>query len=375
MKFTCTRENLAHTLGLVSGIANKQSNLPILANVLISVSDTKVEFIGTNLEVAVRATLRAKIDQTGVFTVPAKTLVDYVHLLSADQVDIRVEGNELIVAGGTASTKIKGMPAEEFPVIPEIEDKHAYSIQAETLKTSLSQVLVAVARNEIRPELSGIYFGFFSERFDGLVLAATDSYRLAEKKLPVDQGTDALTCIVPAKTASEIVRLVALARAQGNTEKDVRLSLSDNQITVRFDQFEMTSRLVSGRYPDYAQIIPEEFATTAVVSKAELAKRVKAASLFTTVGTNAVLFKTKAIDGAVAVSSTSTQTGEHESEVDADVTGNDNAILLNHRYVLDGIAQMPTEKLVFCVNNGESPALLQPEGATNYVYIVMPIRQ
>jgi len=376
MKFTCTKENLYNTLSLVSPLAGKQSNLPILTNVLINVSDTKVDIIATNLEMALRASMRAKVDMPGSFTIPARVLTDYVQLLKGAQVDIERVGNELSLTCGKANTKIKGLPAEDFPVMPEIHENTGYSIDALTLRTALSRTVVAASKNEIKPELAGVYLGFFQERFQGLILAATDSYRLAESRVPVVQGDAAVACIVPARTIYEIIRLLTVSTKQADVpERHVRLSLDENQISVRFSDFEMTSRLIEGSYPDYAQVIPENSKTRATIPVKELVDTIKAASLFTMSGVNAISFDLNVISGSLGVSSTSTQTGEHHTAIDVEIEGEENSILLNHRYVLDGLGHMETEDVVLGVNSSDTPALFTPKGEDAYLYIVMPIRK
>ena len=137
----------------------------------------------------------------------------------------------------------------------------------------------------------------------------------------------------------------------------------------------MTSRLVEGTYPDYTQIIPTEFATTAMVPIDDFVKRIKAASLFTADGVNAVSFDMNAEQKNVGISSTSTQAGEHSSEIDGEVSGQENSILLNHRYVLDGLQHMAGSSVTFLVNNSEQPCMFRPSDVEDYLYIVMPIRQ
>lgn len=374
MKFICTKENLSYALDVVSSTASKHANLPILSNILVRAQESKVELITTNLEIAVKVNLRAKVESTGVFTVPAKTLSDFVHLLPEEQIEIELQENELTVNCGSSSTKIKGSPADEYPVVPEIEENHAYVLKAEEFKESLSQVVFAASKNEIRPELSGVYFGLFTERGEGLVMAATDSYRLAEKKMPVEQGKDEIKCIVPSRTVYEIIRLLTLAKSK-QAESQVRLWLSETQIAIRFDDFEITSRLIDGKYPDYIQIIPHDFKTTAVFSIPVMSNKIKAASLFTTTGVNAVVFDLNASQNTIGISSTSTQTGEHSSEMEVELKGEENSILLNHRYVLDGLQNISSEEAEFKVNSSEAPCLLHAKGDNNYLYIVMPIRQ
>lgn len=375
MLFTCTRENLAHTLDLVSPLASKHANLPILSNVLLTVTEAGAEISATNLEIAVKTHLRAKVEKTGSFTVPAKTLMDYVRLLTSEQVEISLQDNELIISCGNSSTKIKGGSAEDYPVIPTIEEDHPYSLNVDVFRSGLIKAVTAVAKNEIRPELSGVYFSFLSERYHGLVMAATDSYRLAETKVSLIQGNDEnISCIVPGRVAFEINRLLQLGKSREG-EEQVRLWVSENQIAIRYDNFEMTSRLIDGTYPDYTQIIPENFKTNAVFNKDIMINKIKAASLFAVTGVNAVSFDLNVSQNNIGVSSTSTQTGEHTSEIDAIVDGEENSILLNFRYVLDGLAHMETDDVVFHVNGADAPCMFTPKDMDDFLYIVMPIRQ
>ena len=360
-------------MGLTSSLASKQSHLPILLNLLINVTESKVEIVATNLEMAIKANLRAKVDKPGSFTVPAKTLADYVHLLTEEQVEVELEENELVVTCGSSSTKIKGAPADEYPVVPDIEEDHVYVLEAERLRNGLAKTVIAAAKNEIRPELSGVYAGFFTDRYAGLVMAATDSYRLSESRTEVGQGKDEMKCIIPARTVFEMSRLIGSAK-EVEKENQVRLFVSENQIGLRYNNFEMTSRLVDGSYPDYVQIIPAEFKTKAIFPVDVMINKIKAAGLFTTTGVNAVSFDLNAKENNVGVSSTSTQTGEHDSHVDADVSGDENSILLNHRYVLDGLQQMDGD-VGFSVNSGDTPCMFMPTNKDDYLYIVMPIRQ
>lgn len=373
MKFTCTKENLKQALDAVSPLAGKHAHLPILANILIQATEANVQIIATNLEVAVKTLVRAKVEMPGSFTVPAKMLTDFVHLLEKETVEIELDGAELVLKSDGTHTKIKGMSAEEYPVLPEVEEKYGYTVEAGAFRSGLQRTVIAVSKNEIRPELSGVYFRFGTERYDGLLMAATDSYRLAESRVPLLQaGEKDIACIVPARVVYETARLLA---ASPEGEKQVRLFVSENQIALRYGMFEMTARLIQARYPDYAQIIPAAFKTTAAFSVEHLVNKIKAASLFAATGINSVSFDLNTSQKTIGVSSASNQAGEHSSELEAGITGEENSILLNYRYVLDGLQQIGADQAEFCVNNGDAACLFRPANKQDYLYIVMPIRQ
>lgn len=375
MKFTCTKENLLKGLQLVTGSTIRPGNLPVLANVLIKASESGVELVSTNLELAISAHLRAKVDMADDFTVPAKTLIDYVNLLPDEQVTVTLEGNELELTCGSSKTKIKGTPADEFPVIPSVEDGNMYMFDAAAFKEGLSQVVFAAARNDIRPELAGIYFGLCKEGERSLVLAATDSYRLAERTVKMDQAGEERECIVPGKTAAEFSRLLGLISAADESEASVRLVVSQNQISLVHDAFEVTSRLVDGNYPDYRQIIPTVFQTVTSFPQQLAVKQIKAASLFSTSGVNAVQFTLNAEDNAMTLASTSSQTGAHESSIDTEIIGETANIVLNHKYVLDGLSHIGSGEIQMKMNGPDAPCVLKGVKDESYLYIVMPIRQ
>lgn len=373
MKFICTKENIHHALQLVSPIAGKHTNLPILNNVMIEATDSGVTLTTTNLEVAMRVTVRAKVDAVGVFTVPAKVLSDYIHLLSHEQVEIEKKENELVIQAGGSSTKIKGSPSDDFPVVPAVNETHAYVVDAKGFRDGLVTTVLAAAKNDIRPELAGLYMGLNTDRFKGVIFAATDSYRLAEKKIAVGQGSDQIQVIIPGRTVLEMARVLGVAN-DDNAEKSIRLWVGDNQVAIRYQDFELTSRVVDGKYPDYAQIIPATFKTTAIISIPVFVNAIKAASLFAATGINAIALDFNAHNQTVSVSSTSTQAGEHTASIDADVQGEENSILLNFRYLLDGLQHLDGD-IEFCLNSSDAPCLVRQKGKDDSLYIVMPIRQ
>jgi DNA polymerase-3 subunit beta len=306
--------------------------------------------------------------------VPAKTLFDFVALLPDGHVEVELKENELLVKSGTSRTKMKGTPADEYPVLPPVEEKNGYTISADLLRRGIARTALAAAKNDIRQELAGVYFGFFTDRYKGALLAATDSYRLAEERIPVEQGNAEVRCIVPMRATYELSRLLSLAKDGGETS--VRIFVGDNQLAARYDGFEMTTRLIDGKYPDYAQIIPPAFKTTAVFPRDLMVNRIKAAGIFATGGVNAVSFDVNAAEKTIGVSSTSTQMGEYSSEVDAEINGMENSVLLNHRYFLEGLQQMSGDAVVFKMNGSDTPCVLQENNdSSSYIYIIMPIRQ
>lgn len=381
MKFSCTQENLRQGLTIVSHIANKSVNLPILENVLIKTEESGLKFMATNLEIAVSCNIRGKVETKGEFTVPSKLLADYVTLLPKERVDVEQTGNALTVSCGTYQTRLNGIGAAEFPLIPDVESDKKFSVKVNELRKAISQVIFAVASNESRPEISGVLFKFVSEDEKlSLVLAATDSYRLAEKKVQVNDDSSSkvdeqLSVIVPARAVSELVRILGVFKDAVDNPENIEIVVADNQIMFSYSDVQLISRTIEGKYPDYRQLIPESFETGIDIPKEDLLRAVKATSLFSRTGLNDIRLDFAA-GNPVKITANNPQTGEHSAEVEGETSGKENGITVNYRYFIDGVNNIETDKVSMQLIDGVSPCVMRPSGDNpDYLYIVMPIRQ
>ncbi len=369
MKLSCTQENLGKGLQIVNHLASRNTSLPILNNVLLEAEEGILKLTTTNLEIGINCTVRGKIDKKGAFTVQAKLLSDYVGLLPSDRVDMELDENQLKLQCQSHKTKIRGVPAEEFPVFPSFDKKHSAEIKISDFKKALSQVIFAVAADDTRPEISGVFFSFKGNK---LTLAATDSYRLAEKICNVISGpTGELSVIVPSRTLLELNRILGEAGADEN----LQISFSDNQILFSFDSVNIVSRLIEGQYPNYQDVIPNKFRTEAIMTTNQLTKLVKTASLFCRAGINDVTLKMLPKSKEIEIFSANSQLGENVSRATAEFDGDENEIVFNYRYLLDGLANMDKDQVELKLIDANSPGVLKAKGGSDYTYIIMPIKQ
>ena len=374
MRFISLQENLKRGLNIVGHVTSKNINLPILNNILIKAENGNIELISTNLEIGVVHQVRGKIEADGQFTVDSKLISEYVNLLSnGEKVKIEAKENELKIECGNYKTKIKGESAKDFPLIPTIPRAGYYGCKSSDLKKSLNSVVFAVSNSENRIELTGVLFCFNKNR---LSLAATDSYRLAERELEItaNEMVGEQKIIVPAKTVQELLRILNnLESGELGEDQEIKFYLTDNQILFTVDSVELISRLINGHYPDYKQIIPATSQTDILVERAELLRAVKAAALFSKTGINDItlLFS----KNKLLVSSFSGTSGESQIELEAEVKGENNEVTINYRYLLDGLNNLDGDMVRLNVLNNTTPCVLRPEKDSNYLYIVMPIRQ
>jgi len=375
MKITSLQENLKSGLFYVSHIAGKNVNLPILNNVMLEARAGNIKFITTDLEVGIVATVRGKIEEEGAFTVDAKVMAEYIALLPNKKVDIKLKDKKLKIESENYKTVINGQLADEFPLIPQIDKKEYYKVDVEEFREALSQVIFAVSNAETRIELTGVLFDFGKNT---LTLVTTDSYRLAERTLKVKaSGADEKQIIVPAKALQEVIRILSAIKNEdiGEDKKELTIYTTENQVLFTIGTIELISRLIEGQYPDYKQIIPQASSTNAQVNKEEILRAVKAAAIFSKTGINDINLDFPSNKNKVTITSASSQVGENTTEMDAKVSGKDNGIVVNYRYLLDGLNNIKSEEIKIDIIDGSTPCIFKSAMADNYIYVIMPIKQ
>ncbi len=371
MKLIILQENFLKGLNIVNRIASSNKNsLPILNNILLEARQGVLDLITTNLEIAVKSSIRSKIEKEGKITIPAQILTSYISLLESGPLILNLEGDELEIKTKNSKTKIKGISAEDFPIIPQVERKHKYVIQSDLLKKCIENVDFCVSSSETRMEISGLLFNFNNPENGKLNIVGTDSYRLAEVQTILDKSSseDKISVIIPLKTVQEVSKNLL------EDKKDVELYLSENQVLFINGEDEVVSRLISGQFPDYKLIIPKNFRSRATLDKELFLKAVKLCGLFTKSGINDINIKIKAEESKIVVSSTNNQLGENTTEIDCQIYGEDNEIVFNYRFLLDGLLTLNQDEVILEMINDATPAILRAEKEKDYVYLIMPIK-
>src|SRR3989338_3516902 len=368
MKFTCTQENLNRGLLVVSHIAGRSATLPILNNVLIKVDSGFIKLSTTNLEKGVSATVRGRAEKGGEFTVQAKLLADYINLLPKENIELELEDQTLYIRSDNYKTYIKGVDSTDFPLIPDMAREESVTLKAKDFRKALAGVVFAAAMDESRPEISGIFFSFSGKT---LTLVGTDSYRLAEAKISLAQEVSEKKLIVPLRTLQEVYRILT-----ESSESEITLFVNENQILFKLnDEVELISRLVEGQYPDYQQIIPGESKTQAKVKVNEFLKVIKSASLFCKPGINDVKISFLKDKNEIVVTAVNSAVGENLVNLEAECSGQDNEVVFNYRYLLDGLNNLDKDEVQVEIISNSAPGVIRPVGDKNYLYIIMPIRQ
>lgn len=367
MRFVCTQENLYKGLNLVSHLSNRSMSLPILNNVLLTVEQGNLIVSATNLEIGVVTEIRGKAEKDGAFTVNAKVFTDYVNMLPKEKITLELKDEQLHISCGSYNTKIRGQVADEFPIIPSISQDKGYVVDSKVLKDALSQTTFAVSLDEMRPEITGV-LTIVSEK--QLLVVATDSYRLAEKKVALTHELEDKRLIIPLKTLQEVDRVI-----NAHTEPEITFYCDENQIMFVCGATRVISRLIEGNFPNYEQIIPNAFSTSAHLNREELIQAIRTASLFTRSGVNDVVLSFKSDNNEIEITTTNSQIGEHQAVLAGEVLGNDLKVVFNYKYLLDGLQSVTDESVTIELSSSTTPAVLYSKKDAGYTYLIMPIKQ
>lgn len=372
MNISCLQENLSSSLSLVRAGIGKETGLPILSTILVRAEGKFIYLNTTNLEVAIQCNVRGKVEEEGSIALPAKTFTDLISLLPKEKIELKKNDTTLEITCGSYHTKIHGMAPDEFPLIPTPQGESVLTCSQKDLKNALAAVGHAASQQETRPELHGVLFQWVKEK-NHCVCVGTDAYRLAETFIRARGNTPDISCIIPLKTVYELSRTLLC-----DDDIECEICITDTQVSIKTETVECVSKIVQGAFPDYHSIIPQNILTRASLDRDELNRAVKATSLFSRGGLHDVvchLIPTDGTHGTVTLSSSNASVGENTVTLDAEVTGGENTITLNYRYLLDGLAHIESDVVSFGVVDTQSPCVLRPTGKGELTYLIMPIRE
>jgi DNA polymerase III subunit beta len=362
LKITCSRDELIRQLAIVSRAASTRTAVQVLAGLLLRSEGGKLDLAATDMEISLRTSLEAEVATEGAVVVPGKLLVDLARLLSGEEVSIEHRQGEGVVeiVSGSAVYRIHTYNAEDFPRLPDPTGTAMIPIDAEALLETAAKVSRAASRDESRPVLTGILVRFEGE---SLVMAATDSYRLAVKETSMSEPGPELDAIVPARALVELSRV-----AQGAAE--LQLGLQENQVLFGSDGVLLTTRRIEGQFPNYRQLLPETFESEVTLPRDELLEVVRRVSVMAQ--RNAPL-RLRFAEGELTVSAQTQDVGEGRETMPAPFSGEPIDIGFNPEFLRDGIESVEGDELRLKLISPLRPAVLQGAGE-DFSYLIMPIR-
>ncbi len=365
MKFECTTNDLLGAISLASRFVEKRANLPVLAAVLVVAEKGRVILRATNLECGVEVVVDAKVAEGGVVAIPASVFVGFLQNARGKTVSGALKGEVLKLETERSSASLKTIPHDDFPVLPKVSASSSFTLKAADLVRAIRSVAHCASTSSVKPELQSVLlFG------DGgkLIAAGTDSFRLAERVVPLRTGGNVPNLLLPARNAVELMRIVE------SFGSDVEMYYNEHQISTHAGNVYYTSRLIDGAFPNYRQIIPKSFATEALVLREDLHQALKSLSVFS----DKFLQVSLAIEPArksVLLSSRNPDVGETTSTLRATISGEGFSMNFNSRYLADSLQAITGESVRLQANGPGKPILIKDAADDSYFYLAMPMNR
>lgn len=366
MKIECIKEQLEEALNKADKIAGKNTTLPILSGFYIDARDNYLTIKATNLDLGISIKVPVKVVEPGIVVVPAHVISSLISSLNKDR-NITLSNKDQVLEIKTTSTKtnLKTLSSEEFPIIPEIGEDNTFTLPARDFIFGIKSVIYAAAVGSVKPELSSVAIIHEGEN---LTFAATDSFRLAEKKIKIKKMPHFKQILIPQKNALEMIKIF------DRGEEEISISIEENQLALRSGGIYLTSRIIDGNFPDYRQIIPKQTTTTAVLLKQDLINSLKSSLIFSD-SFNQLTLKLNPVSKSFEIETKNANLGESTHKIEAVINGEEISINVNHRYFTDCFQSITTDSLNLAFSGQAKPILISGIGDQSFLYLVMPMNQ
>jgi DNA polymerase III subunit beta len=362
LRITCAKNELVQGLTLVARAVSNRTAIQILSGILLEASGDELRLAATDMELSLRATVPAGVEGDGAVVLPGRTLVDIARLLPADEVTIEHRASESVVhlGSGSASYTLHTYNAEDFPRLPDLADAQTFAVDREALLETIGRVARAASRDEARPVLTGVLVQFAGDK---LVMAATDSYRLAVKETTLASSAPELEAIVPSRALQE------LSRVTGDAD-EIAVGVQENQVLFLAGGVWLTTRRIDGQFPNYRQLLPEAFEHELTVPRGELLDVVRRAAVMIQ---RATPLQLRFAEGEVTVAARTHEVGESTESMPVAFTGEPLEIGFNAEFLREGLESVEGDDVRLKLISPLRPAVLTDE-AGDFTYLVMPIR-
>lgn len=365
MKFECSFEKIKNGIQQVERITGKNLTLPVLNSILIISSGKSIKLRATNLSLGIEVEVPAKIEKEGVVAIPGSVLLNiFNNIFQSENISFEENEGNLLVKTKKSKIKIKGNTPDDFPTIP-IVSGDTFEIETSKLINGIKSVYYSSSFSDIKPEISSV---FIYTNNDELVFVATDSFRLAEKKIKIKNLKEIPQILIPYKNIAEIIRVF------GDIDGEIKISLNKNQISFSNNNIYLTSRIIDGVFPDYRQIIPKEFTTEVVVLKQDLINALKLSNIFSD-KFNQVNLIAKPKEKIFELSSKNNDIGENNTYIDASLEGEELELGFNYKYFLDCFQSINTDSIVIQLNQSSKPIIIKGNSDNTFTYLIMPMNR
>lgn len=364
MKIHCSKKDLKEAVSICDKVSSKNINLFILSHILLDADGKNLKLTSTNLELGIEIIIPAKIERKGKISIPSSVLNSFLFNISGnDQIILELKNNNLEIYTNNNSTLIKSQPTEDFPNLPKLISNNKISISVIDFIFGLKAVFYSCSLSTIKPEISSVYL--YSNKTEMITFTATDSFRLSEKKFNYF-FSDLGPILIPFKTVVEIIRIF-----EGKDGK-IDVLFNKNQINIQKDGLLFVSRLNSGIFPDYNQIIPKKFTTDVIVDREFFINSLKIAGIFSG-KLNELNMLVNSGEGFLTIKTSNNEIGEHISKIPAKITGESVKTTFNHKYIQDCLPSINTQDIILRFSGEGKPLFIAGAQDNTFQYLVMPM--
>ena len=371
MEISVSKSDLLKELTATQGVVERKTTIPILSNFLFEAAGDKLTITATDLDLSLRTSCPAKVKKEGSCTIPARKLYDYVKLLGEGDISIKLLENHWVqIRSGRSNTKMVGMARANFPALPQFPTESAIQLPAQVLRNLIAKTIFSISNEESRYTLNGALMVLKQE---SLIMVATDGHRLAHiehtnSKLAV---SGELKILVPKKAMAELSTLLSSTDAP-----TVDFARDESTLFFRVGGRLLTSRQLTGQFPNYEAVLPRDNNKAVAVHCDELQAAIQRVAQFADERSNAIRLRVE--KGEMKISSSNTETGESEDSLETAYNGDPMMIGFNSQYLLEFLKVVGTGDVRFEFKDAQSAGQLRPDEAPDsdykYRYIVMPMR-
>lgn len=366
MKIECLKEKLHSAVSKAEKIASKNITLPVLSCLLFETKKNTLIIRSTNLDLGLEISIPVKVEEEGKVAVPAQIIGSFLNNLTDDKnLKLETVDNMLKVSSSSSEANIKTFSADDFPTVPMIDDGKVCKISSKDLLSGIRSVIYSSSTSSVKPELSSIYI---HSEDDNLVFVATDSFRLAEKKVKTRKIVDLPVVLIPFKNASDILKII------DNVDEEIEINSTKNQISFTFGGIYLVSRVIDGAFPDYKQILPKEFKTDVIVLKQDLVNSLKISNIFSD-NFNQMNISVPVGGESVQVKTKNVNIGENTNKIEAKVSGEGVEVNFNYKYIVDCLPSIASDSVSLSFNGLNKPLVIRGVSDRTFTYLVMPMNR
>jgi DNA polymerase III subunit beta len=362
LRITCVKDDLVRGLGIVARAVSARTSVQILSGILLEGQGDELRLAATDMELSLRTSVAARVEGDGAIVLPGRTLVDIARLLPGDEVTIEHRPSESVVhvTSGTASYTLHTFNPEDFPRLPDVSAVQTFAVDRDALLETIARVARAASKDESRPVLTGVLVQF---REGSLVMAATDSYRLAVKETELASPPPELEAIVPSRALQELSRVAT-------DGEEIAAGVHENQVLFATGGTWLTTRRIDGQFPNYRQLLPDSFEHELTLPRSDLLEVVRRAAVMIQ---RATPLQLRFAEGELTVVARTHEVGESTESLPVAYTGEQLEIGFNADFLRDGLESIEGEDVRVKLISPLRPAVLQGE-RDDFTYLVMPIR-